>query len=211
MTTSSSAPTPSAIVFSDLDGTLLDHHSYGWDPARPMLARLAWMGIPVVLASSKTAAEMVPLRAAMGLAAAPLICENGAGVVASGANGLPGHEAYDRLRMILGTVPPALRHQFRGFGDLGEAGISAVTGLPPKDAALAATRAWSEPGVWDGSAEDETAFVAALGAHGVSARRGGRFLTLSFGGSKADRLAQIETQLGGAQQSRWAMRPMIWR
>lgn len=46
------------LIFTDLDGTLLDHESYDFTPARPMLARLAAMRAPVVLASSKTAAEI---------------------------------------------------------------------------------------------------------------------------------------------------------
>lgn len=42
------------IVFTDLDGTLLDHDTYGFEPARPALAMLARKKIPVTLNSSKT-------------------------------------------------------------------------------------------------------------------------------------------------------------
>ncbi|TKB45800.1 mannosyl-3-phosphoglycerate phosphatase, partial [Ferrimonas sediminicola] len=34
------APTPKLLVVTDLDGTLLDHHSYSFQPAEPALARL---------------------------------------------------------------------------------------------------------------------------------------------------------------------------
>ena len=59
-----------ALLF-DLDGTLLDHESYSFAPARPALAALAEIGAGVVLATSKTAAEVAPLRAALGLAGWP--------------------------------------------------------------------------------------------------------------------------------------------
>ena len=71
---------PRLVVFTDLDGTLLDHHSYSWRAALPAMERLAANGIPLVLNSSKTAAEMRELQRAMGLRA-PFIAENGAAVV----------------------------------------------------------------------------------------------------------------------------------
>ena len=47
------------LVFSDLDGTLLDSHSYDWQPAAPWLSRLREANVPVILCSSKTSAEML--------------------------------------------------------------------------------------------------------------------------------------------------------
>lgn len=39
---------PPLLVFTDLDGTLLDHESYDWSPARPALNRLSvrWWSLP---------------------------------------------------------------------------------------------------------------------------------------------------------------------
>jgi mannosyl-3-phosphoglycerate phosphatase len=56
------AETAAFVVFSDLDGTLLDHHSYRHTAAQPGLDLLEALAIPLVLISSKTRAEMVPLR-----------------------------------------------------------------------------------------------------------------------------------------------------
>ena len=184
---------PPLLVFTDLDGTLLDHHDYSWSAAQPALTRLAALGVPVVLASSKTAAEIAPLRAEMGLSACPAIVENGAGL-------LPGHAApdddsttYTRLRGALETLPAGLRRSFRGFGDMTDAEVAEVTGLPLPQATLARRRAFSEPGVTTGDAD---ALVAALTDRGITARRGGRFLTLSFGGTKADRMEEIAALYG---------------
>lgn len=184
-------PRPALLIFTDLDGTLLDHETYAHAAAEPALARLRAAGVPVILASSKTAAEIAPLRAELGLVAHPAIVENGAGLLEPGDDA-PGDDGrYGALRAALERVPSALRVQFRGFGDMTHAQIAAATGLSPAAAGQAARRRHSEPGIWAGDAAGKAAFLAALQALGVAAREGGRFLTLSFGGTKAGRMAEI--------------------
>lgn len=185
---------PPALIFTDLDGTLLDHDSYGWAPAAPLLKRLTAHRIPVVLSSSKTAAEMIPLRESMGLGQMPVICENGAGVVWAQPNA--DGAAYRRVRTALDALPPDLRDRFEGFGDMSSARLMALTGLSKTAAMQAADRAFSEPGLWHGPPGQEGLFCDHLAALGVLARRGGRFLTLSLGGTKADRMADITAHFG---------------
>ncbi|TCP62828.1 mannosyl-3-phosphoglycerate phosphatase [Rhodovulum bhavnagarense] len=185
-------PRPALLIFTDLDGTLLDHDTYSHAPARPALDRLRAAAIPVILASSKTAAEIAPLRCELGLCAFPAIVENGAGILEPGRAEPPqGGGRYAELRAALDRVPAALRAQYRGFGDWDVAEIARRTGLPETHAARAARRQHSEPGLWSGDDTGKAAFVAALRAQGVTAREGGRFLTLSFGGTKAGRMAEI--------------------
>ena len=50
------------LVFTDMDGTLLDHHTYSFEAAKPTLMTLAHKGIPVIPTTSKTFAELQPLR-----------------------------------------------------------------------------------------------------------------------------------------------------
>jgi len=184
------------IVFTDLDGTLLDHDSYSHAAAAPALRQLRDKGVLVVLASSKTAAEIAPLRAELGFSHVPAIVENGAGVLAPGAGADGGDADYTRLRRILATLPAELRAGFQGFGDWGPEGIARETGLSPQAAALAARRSFSEPGLWSGAAHARQSFLDALAAHGVHAREGGRFLTLSFGGTKAAQMGAIAARYG---------------
>ncbi|AMX04510.1 mannosyl-3-phosphoglycerate phosphatase [Enterobacter asburiae] len=66
------------LIFSDLDGSLLDIHTYEWQPAMPWLDRLMDNQVPVILCSSKTAAEMLDLQLDLGLEGLPFIAENGA-------------------------------------------------------------------------------------------------------------------------------------
>jgi len=62
-----------------LDGTLLDHDTYGWEAAIPALEQCRERGVPVILVSSKTRAEMDNLRRRLRLSG-PFISENGGGV-----------------------------------------------------------------------------------------------------------------------------------
>ncbi len=64
------------VVFTDLDGTLLDHHTYGWKEAHAALEYCRKSGAPVILVSSKTGAEMDVLRRQLDLSA-PFVSENG--------------------------------------------------------------------------------------------------------------------------------------
>ncbi len=183
---------PPMIVFTDLDGTLLDHDNYDFSPALPALTRLKDIGIPVVLASSKTAAEIAPLRDELGFSNVPAIVENGAGLLPANQSQLPaGGTDYHRIRAALGTLPADLRANYRGFGDVGPMGVAEITGLPQKQATLAAHRQFSEPGLWSGTAEDQVRFIDTLAQKGITAREGGRFLTLSFGRTKADRIEAL--------------------
>ena len=183
------------LVFTDLDGTLLSHGDYRWNAAQPALKRLADMGAGVVLASSKTAPEIAVLRHEMGLQGWPAIVENGAGVLEPHAEAVVKRSEYAQLRAEVIKIRANTGAAFRGFGDMQAAEVSALTGLPEPDARRAQQRAFSEPGVWSGPDAAKAAFIAALLTQGVHAREGGRFLTLSFGRTKADQMAQIIAHL----------------
>ncbi|WP_172292671.1 mannosyl-3-phosphoglycerate phosphatase [Pseudoruegeria sp. HB172150] len=182
------------LVFTDLDGTLLDHATYSYAAARPALTALRDNGVPLVLASSKTGAEIRLLHQELELGDAPAIVENGAGIYwpAKGAEDDPAD--YRRIREALAGMPEA--EGYRGFGDMSDAEVSEVTGLPVKQAALARQRCHSEPGLWHGTDDARQAFLSALEARGIAARSGGRFLTLSFGRTKADAMGEVTERLG---------------
>lgn len=184
------------IVFTDLDGTLLDHDSYSHAAAAPALDKLRAAGVPVVLASSKTAAEIAVLRQELGFDHVPAIVENGAGILPAGSTASTQDTAYQALRAALDALPPPLRAGYQGFGDWGVGGVARETGLPQDQAALATRRQFSEPGLWSGPVDLKPAFLAALAQAGITAREGGRFLTLSFGGTKAAQMDAILAHYG---------------
>ena len=185
----------SIVVFTDLDGTLLDHDTYSWAPAQSALERLARHRIPVVLASSKTAAEMKNLQAQMQLQAYPAIVENGAGVLFSEHAEEHRTDIYAKLRVALDDLPTNLRSAFVGFGDMTSEKVAELTGLSLAAARLARARQFSEPGLWTGDPELRSAFLDAIGKKQIAARDGGRFMTLSFGQTKKDRMNEIQARL----------------
>ena len=57
----------SPTIYTDLDGTLLDHETYSAEAARAVLHSLTEQGIPIVPATSKTYSEVSEFRREMGL------------------------------------------------------------------------------------------------------------------------------------------------
>lgn len=178
------------LVVSDLDGTLLDHRTYSWQAAAPALDVLRDAGAGVVLASSKTAAEMTEIRSDIGFSDWPSIVENGTGLMEPGETHFGKTEVYQKLRDDISDLPTG----FRGFGDMSVAEVAERTGLNQNAAQKARQRQYSEPGLWMGDKESEAQFVAAARDRGLKAQRGGRFLTLSYGSTKADRLHEVITR-----------------
>ncbi|MFN0264929.1 HAD-IIB family hydrolase [Tepidamorphus sp. 3E244] len=181
------------VIFTDLDGTLLDHDTYSFEAARPALDAIQKAGIPLVLASSKTAAEMRPLQAELGIGDWPLIVENGAGVLMPGVEESDDGGDYHYIRRVLKDLAEP---HFRGFGDMSDEDVAELTGLSREKARLARTRRYSEPGLFDGREPALDAFCAALDAQRIAARSGGRFLTLSMGRTKADGMKMVAAKLG---------------
>jgi mannosyl-3-phosphoglycerate phosphatase len=182
------------IVFTDLDGTLLDHDTYSWDAARPALELMKTYGVPLILASSKTAFELVDLRRAMGFEHCPAIVENGAGLLP--AFELPTQDASQHTDILaaLSELPADLRAHFEGFSDWTVAQCAQNTGLPLAQAKNAHKRQFSEPGLWSGTQDQRQEFETKLAQNGIHARQGGRYLTLSFGATKADWMARIVSE-----------------
>lgn len=170
------------VVFTDLDGTLLNHHDYSWQDAAGALGRLNHLGIPWILNSSKTRAEMVQLRHELGNAH-PFVTENGAAVhvpagyfepEAPAAVELLGPPRRDMLRTL-----HALRTEhgfdFLGFADMSLEALRRHTGLDAAAARNAAERDGTEPLLWRDTTRPPEALRTALEAEGLRLVRGGRF------------------------------------
>lgn len=177
----STAPVPQIplAVLTDLDGTLLDHHTYSADAAKTALKRLKALGIPVIFNTSKTRDEVLTLRQSLDNQD-PFICENGSAVF------LPRADQSGYNPEILGAsyqdILKALHqlrsegYRFRGFNDMPDSEVAALTGLSIDEAHLAKQRHASEPLVWTDSEDAKATFIAALQGHGLRATQGGRFL-----------------------------------
>lgn len=193
-------PIQQLIVFTDLDGTLLDHDTYSHAAAEEALSLLQSKKIPLILASSKTAAEIAPLRHQLGFDHCEGIVENGAGLLEPGEIEDSGATDYRRILARLAELPDSLRSQFCGFSDWTAEQVADRTGLSLQGAKLAKTRRFSEPGLWTGDAQMFGEFCRLLGQDGLVVQQGGRFISLSYGGNKADRMAEVKKRYEANQR-----------
>lgn len=196
------------LVFTDLDGTLLDHYSYSFKPAQPLLRHLQRKGIPVIPVSSKTRAELEPIMAQIG-ESGPFVVENGAAVCVprgyferqpDGTDTLGDYwvralaEPRERWTALLASLKGEFPGAFETFTAMGERGIAAATGLTLEQAALANQRDFSEPVRWLAGAAQRDAFVARLQQGGARVHAGGRFLAVSGALDKGEALTWLREQ-----------------
>jgi len=180
---------PQLLVFTDLDGTLLDHDSYAWQPAEGVLQRLADLDIPLILNSSKTAREILDLRRALANRH-PYIVENGGAVCLpdgyfTSRTGMAEPEPaavqyfgrrYPGILQILRTLRREKKYPFEGFADFGIEGIMRTTGLDRRGAERASERLCTEPILWQGSGPELDSFRRDLAETGLQLVKGGRFM-----------------------------------
>jgi mannosyl-3-phosphoglycerate phosphatase len=196
------APAP-LLVATDLDGCLLDPVRYTWAPAAPALRALAARGGRLVLASSKTRAEMEPLARQLPLLPS-LIVENGGALLAARAQvpaaaddacedgpwwrlARPADRAF--LVTALAEIAAEAGARVRGFAAMDAAEVALRSGLAPEAAALALRREYDEPFVLE--AGDAGRLEEAARRKGLRLLRGGRFHHLTGAADKGTALLRL--------------------
>lgn len=188
------------VVFSDLDATLLDPRDYSYDAAREALDALRARGGALVLVSSKTFAEMVPLSRELGFAD-PFVVENGGALVFSdtcpiGSNlveafphvrpiatndalMLPLGESYETLVRSLAEIAAEAGVDLKGFSAMSNDEIASRTGLPLDQVDKARRRDFDEPfALHSPRPGDVRRITVAAARRGLTVVAGGRFLHL---------------------------------
>ncbi|WP_438862717.1 HAD-IIB family hydrolase [Neptunicella sp.] len=181
------------IIFTDLDGSLLDHDTYSHQAADATLARLHQLNVPVVPNTSKTAAELDELHQELTLDA-PFIVENGAAVfIPQGyfpqqPDNTESYQQYwvktfskerQHWLTLLAKVESDFAGLFEHFATMSVQRICDTTGLSVQQAEQAAERHFSEPVLWHGDEQQREAFIDALVALGADPLQGGRFIHVS--------------------------------
>lgn len=193
------------ILFSDLDGTLLDHDTYSYEPVVPLLDHLKDLDIPVIFNTSKTRAETQVLCNALDLKD-PFIVENGSAVVVPSASPYIEHisglneehefvlaEPRDHILRKLNTLRKK-GFRFESYQDWSVEQLAKITKLTREEARLSLQRNYTEPLLWRDSEQQLALFKRLLEAQGLVALKGGRFLHVMSGGGKGEAMKWMIAQ-----------------
>ncbi|KTD98012.1 MULTISPECIES: HAD-IIB family hydrolase [unclassified Pseudoalteromonas] len=181
------------IIFTDLDGTLLDHTDYNTSNVSELLQQLQSAHIPVVFNTSKTFCEVVEIKNELNIQQ-PFIVENGAAVFIPqsyfelkpiGCKEVGGYWCYalasplSSLLSDLDTLDAQYKAHYKLFSELSSEQISELTGLNNAQARRAQTRDYSDPLYWYGSDELLNTFVSDVTTLGYDIKIGGRFIHIA--------------------------------
>ena len=187
------------IVFTDLDGTLLDGFSYSFKKALPYLKILKEKKIPVIFCTCKTQTENEYFQKELRNNA-PFIAENG------GAIFLPKNyfsfsfpyskpsknyfiielsEPYKKLKAILNKIKKETKFKIKGFGDMSAKEVAKDSGLSLEMAKLAKKKNYNESFKFQESAEKEKILFEKIKKAGFNFTHGGRYYNIF--GKNADK------------------------
>lgn len=183
----------SYLVFSDLDGSLINHDTYDFKEAVAALKTLKEKKVPVILCSSKTRFEIEIYRQKMDLMTYPFISENGGAVFIPGEGlSLKGFDykivdgyqfirigkPYDIIKRYFQEIKEESKIDVRGFCEMDVEEIIKCTQLPEEEARLASLREYSEPFIFLDSADKFHFLEEVVKRKGLKMIKGGRFYHL---------------------------------
>ncbi len=152
------------IVFTDLDGTLLDYYTYSFEASKEGIELLRSHRVPLIFCTSKSYAEVIHFREETGNTS-PFIVENGGAIyipreqveqfkpfMQTGRLKQSGDYAalelgadYATLRRVFEQMKKAFGNSVTGFGDMSVEEVSRSLNLAPRLAAMAKVRRHDEP------------------------------------------------------------------
>ena len=180
---------PKYVIFSDLDGTLLDHNTYSFNAADQALDILRKKDIPLVLCTSKTRKEIEFYRDKLENRC-PFISENGGGIFipdsyfskqfeydrkVNGYKVIDLGTSRDELSAALKSIGQEAGIQIKGFSEMDVSEIADLTGLDEDTAKLAMERDHSEPFIIPDGEKYAATIEEKINLKGYRHTRGGRF------------------------------------
>ena len=180
------------IFYTDLDGTLLNHHDYCWQDAAEMIQKLKDLNFPIIYNTSKTLKEVQKFRDETEVYA-PFVIENG------GALWLPGNYFNGEserlvilgkdLQNILESIKPLRdEYNFESYSQMSVDRVAELTGLSQTDSKLSSQRICSEPFIWKDCESKIDEFREKLKALELNLLKGGRFYHIAGFSDKGDAL-----------------------
>lgn len=177
------------IIFTDLDGTFLNHDDYSFVNAKEALQRVEKKSIPLIFTTSKTKIEVEQLQKKVGIKE-PFIVENGAAIFFPknyqnfDFSFLDEFEEYNILQLGLSykqilNFYEKYKEEFGlyGFSDMSNEEVVKYTGLSIENAKLSKKRDFTEPFLLkDESKLENLQNLAAT--YNIKITKGGRFYHL---------------------------------
>ncbi len=190
--------TPDRVVVSGIDGGLVDPLTRDYDPARPAVAALGRLGVPLVLCSGRTRAEVAFVSRVFGLGA-PFIAENGAVLAVPAGHlrgGVPGGEPDGEWHVLrLGPPRETLRRSLEEVAAVAGVGVRLLSDLTDGErrrrgafanlfGPATTAREHTEPFLIEGEEEEQAALARAAEARGLRLLRAQSFWHLCGGADK---------------------------
>ncbi|WP_029520762.1 HAD-IIB family hydrolase [Persephonella sp. IF05-L8] len=176
------------VIFTDLDGSLLNHDDYSYSDATESLEKIKKLKIPLIFTTSKTRIEVELLQQEIGIKE-PFIVENGAAIffplgyrnfridapVKDNYQVIVLGETYQKIREFFNRVKGEFG--LKGFGDMSVEEVAALTGLSVEKAKLAKQREFTEPFITE-KPELLSELEKLAEKNGLKITKGGRFYHL---------------------------------
>ncbi len=181
------------VVFSDIDGTLIDTFTHEYGQSIEILRKLKEASIPVVLCSSKTRAEQEAIRKDLNLEDEPFIVENGGAIIIpkgyfkefSFVDGLIIIELGGQASEIQRTLNEIRKDGivFKGVSDVSIDQLAEIVGMTHDEASRMSMRRYGET-ILEINISDKNKFENTLREKGLTVVHGGRYFDVTFGNDK---------------------------
>jgi len=196
------------VIFTDLDGTLLDRKTYSFQPALPALDLIKQKDVPLVLSSSKTRTE-IELYQKQLENDHPFVSENGGAIfIPKDYFSFPFH--YDRASgkyfilelgapysvviEVLDSIGKETGILIKGFSDFTERELSSFCGLGEREATFAKKREYDEPFMIEGGEKEFEIVQRKIKEKGMNYAWGGKFHHI-FGKNDKGKAVEILKEL----------------
>ena len=182
------------LIFTDLDGSLLDRDTFKFDEIKDYLKKLLSKGIFIIPNTSKTEKEILEFNNELG-SNLPYISENGAAI-----NGLDllnsnlpkelilSRDKNNLINIFKKTVPENLQNKCKWLSEMDKKKQSLIFGLEDEKLKMALDRKYTIPFVFEGNKNEKNKLFKIVKNKGLALQEGGRVINLTDKVNKAKAL-----------------------
>ncbi len=195
------------VLFTDLDGTLLDLSDYSYDAALPALDALKKRNVPIIFCTAKTFVENEYYRKTLGIGD-PFIVDNGGAIFipknyfsfefACKGRGdycvIELGASYGELRAALKAIREETAFKITGFGDMTAEEVAKDANLTVDEAKRAKKKEYNESFIFDEPEEKEAVLFEKIREKGFAVTHGGRYYNIH--GKDADKGKAVKILTG---------------